>query len=78
MTDQANQVLAQLEQAMHEVSLRRCPCGHTAEEHSSGGCPCGDCDLRTFEVEQGSVYYADRQERVGLAEHLARIRSSRR
>lgn len=72
-TGHDGQLLTQLERAMHQVSRRRCPCGHVAEEHNDGGCPCAGCDLRTFEVEQGSVFYADTGQRLSLTDHLAKV-----
>jgi len=45
-------LLAQLEEGMRLAPERQCPCGHRAREHRDGGCPCQDCDLRAFEVDE--------------------------
>ena len=75
--EKTTRLLAQLEEGIRLAPERQCPCGHRAREHRDGGCPCQDCDLRAFEVEQGCVTYRDTDTRVSLQEHLDGIRSGR-
>lgn len=76
--EDSTDLLSALQAAMLAAPDRPCPCGHRAQEHQDGGCPCQDCDVRAFEVEQGSVHYRDTGERATLEEHLAALRSGSR
>ena len=76
--EKTTRLLAQLEEGIRLAPERQCPCGRRAREHRDGGCPCQDCDLRAFEVEQGCVTYRDTDTRVSLQDHLDGIRSGAR
>lgn len=59
--------------------MKTCTCGHGIDSHERCGRDCGttgchdcSCDIRAFEVDQGSIHYQDTGKIVTLVEHLAR------
>lgn len=68
---------------MNSAEYTFCACGHSEVQHywravpKAHGCHHCSCDVRPFEIQQGTVHYRDTDERLSIGEHLRR-RSERK